>query len=186
MTSERKIAANRRNAAQSTGPRTRAGKARTSRNALLHGLASNVVGRALKSKQVDELTHLIAGAKADASMYALARDAASAELDILKVRAVRAAFFEPLFEPNLRSSIRKQKQDAYFEQNLSEFPGTEIKNRRLRGRMFRRFEQDAELLCAFAQPAKSILNLDRYERRAIARRNRALRQLDALRQTEHE
>jgi hypothetical protein len=39
MTSAAKIAANRRNAARSTGPRTAAGKARTRHNAFVHGLS---------------------------------------------------------------------------------------------------------------------------------------------------
>ena len=37
-TSQKQIAANRRNAANSTGPRTKAGKRASSRNALKHGL----------------------------------------------------------------------------------------------------------------------------------------------------
>ncbi len=41
MTSRAKIAANRRNALKSTGPRTRSGKVRSSRNALTHGLTAN-------------------------------------------------------------------------------------------------------------------------------------------------
>ncbi|MCK1331291.1 MULTISPECIES: hypothetical protein [unclassified Bradyrhizobium] len=39
MASERKITANRSNAKQSTGPKTEAGKARSSRNAHRHGLS---------------------------------------------------------------------------------------------------------------------------------------------------
>ena len=40
-TSAKQIAANRRNAKRSTGPRTAAGKARSSRNAVRHGLRSS-------------------------------------------------------------------------------------------------------------------------------------------------
>jgi hypothetical protein len=40
MSSEKQIAANRRNGRKSKGPRTAPGKARASRNALRHGLAS--------------------------------------------------------------------------------------------------------------------------------------------------
>lgn len=43
MTSEAQIAANRRNAAKSTGPRTDRGKATVARNALRHGLSAEKV-----------------------------------------------------------------------------------------------------------------------------------------------
>src|SRR5260370_18378538 len=43
MASEAQVAANRRNAGRSTGPRTEAGKAAVSRNALRHGLTAEQV-----------------------------------------------------------------------------------------------------------------------------------------------
>ena len=43
MTSERRAAVNRQNARKSTGPRTRSGKARSSQNALRHGLTAERV-----------------------------------------------------------------------------------------------------------------------------------------------
>ena len=43
MTSEAQLAANRRNAEKSTGPRTEAGKAKVARNALRHGLRAEKV-----------------------------------------------------------------------------------------------------------------------------------------------
>src|SRR5918999_1903169 len=43
MATERQIRANRRNALKSTGPRTKAGKAASSRNALRHGLTAQQV-----------------------------------------------------------------------------------------------------------------------------------------------
>src|ERR1700761_1391396 len=43
MTSLRQIEANRRNAANSTGPKTKAGKLRSRRNALRHGLSAETV-----------------------------------------------------------------------------------------------------------------------------------------------
>jgi hypothetical protein len=43
MTSEKQLRANKRNARRSTGPRTKEGKARSSQNAVTHGLSAESI-----------------------------------------------------------------------------------------------------------------------------------------------
>ena len=61
MTTAKQIAANRRNAAKSTGPRTPAGKLRAKVNALKHGLAAKSVREESKRQQIDALTRIFGG-----------------------------------------------------------------------------------------------------------------------------
>ena len=61
MASERQIAANRRNARKSAGPRSGAGRKRASRNAYRHGLTLSISSTAAFAKQLDRLALKIAG-----------------------------------------------------------------------------------------------------------------------------
>src|SRR6516225_2608021 len=67
MTSEAKIAANRRNAQRSTGPHTARGKAHVRRNALQHGLAAVVVGDLDSAAEVDRVAATLFGPEASCS-----------------------------------------------------------------------------------------------------------------------
>jgi hypothetical protein len=93
MASEKQIAANRRNARNSTGPRTKAGKKRASLNAMRHGLASQSV-LALRAEQVEILARQIAGGSKSVIVLAHARCAAGAVLDLAQVRQARADLVE--------------------------------------------------------------------------------------------
>ena len=73
MASERQIAANRRNARKSTGPRSGAGKKRASRNAYRHGLTLSISSTAEYAKQLETLVRKIAGDSEDAVMLERAR-----------------------------------------------------------------------------------------------------------------
>jgi hypothetical protein len=90
MASSRKMAGNRGKTRGSTGPRTASGKARSSRNALRHGLAA---ARLPTSEPVDgdieRLAAAIAGPNPDSCRLHFARIAAEAELDVRRVRSVR-------------------------------------------------------------------------------------------------
>ena len=96
MTSERKIAANRRNSSQSTGPRTAYGKACARRNALRHGLAAIVVSESAISVEVDRLAALICSKDADPANREQALIIAEGNITLSRVRAARAAVLEQM------------------------------------------------------------------------------------------
>ena len=95
MTSESKIAANRRNSRRSSGPRTVAGKLTVSRNALRHGLAAALRDSGIAA-EVDRLATAIAGENADAVQREQALIIAESELSLLRVRAVRTNILEQM------------------------------------------------------------------------------------------
>ena len=87
MSSSGKAETNKHNARNSTGPRTRGGKLRASRNALRHGLAT--VADHVQSKDIDRLAAAL-GAFCTNPPAELIRAAAAAELQLRQVRKVRA------------------------------------------------------------------------------------------------
>jgi hypothetical protein len=153
MTSARKWFANRANARKSTGPRTAAGKARSSRNACRHGFAregwaDDALRDAAWVREVNRLAGAILRGDAGPARRDCAFAVAAAQHDLNLIRRSRRAL----------------EQQAGFAQTVG----------------------DREL----ADPAKQdviepallarIAALDRYERRALARRQRAIATFDAL------
>ena len=65
MASDRQIAANRRNAKRSSGPKTAAGKKRVSRNASRHGLSSAMPGNSEEANRIRELADALGGDTSD-------------------------------------------------------------------------------------------------------------------------
>jgi hypothetical protein len=94
MASERQIAANRRNARKSSGPRSGAGRKRASRNAYRHGLTLSITSTAAFAKQLDKLARKIAGNTDDAITLERAREIAQAELELARVRRAKVALIE--------------------------------------------------------------------------------------------
>ena len=89
MTSARKLWSNRRNALRSTGPRTRAGKARAARNARRHGLNLSAACGPAWADEIVALARIIAGPDAGAERLELASRIAAAQIDVVRARRAR-------------------------------------------------------------------------------------------------
>ena len=101
MTSTARIEANRRNARLSTGPRTRAGKARAAQNARRHGLSLQARRDGAWADEIKALAAAIAGAKPDPLRLELAGRIAAAQIDVARARAARRELLpRALAKPN--------------------------------------------------------------------------------------
>ena len=189
MASERQIEANRRNAAKSTGPRSAAGKQRSRGNAIRHGLFS-VATRGSALEEIEALARSLAGEGADDLALAHARSAAEAGIELNRGRRARLALIERaeslgslevlwLFPTNPREVLRLIKRDTWSG----------------RGRPPKSPEPEPEdFLASMPVPATGpertleamrrvlpeLVKLTDYERRAAARRDRAIRLLAGL------
>lgn len=136
MPSDRQIAANRNNAKKSTGPRSEAGREESRYNARRHGLAIAIRTDPAFHDEIEKLAKVLSLACGMQKVDERAREAAGAELDLLRIRKIRVCLLETL------SLVAKDGTSS----NLAEVND-------------------------------KLAKLERYERRAFSRRNRALREM---------
>ena len=146
MASPAKIAANRRNARRSTGPRSAAGKARARHNAFRHGLATPANIDHVAMDRIEDLVFALTDDLPDQLEHELAPLAAEAQSEIERVRQAKVTLIN-------RTSAHLRDEG---------------------GRLLPAEERAAT---AFAGKTVILMACERYERRAISRRNRALQAL---------
>ena len=95
MTSATKIAANRRNARKSTGPRSQAGKMRSRRNAFRHGLAIPIRVDIAFSDQIESLTEALAEGASLPGQRQTARMVALSQLELARAQQVKVQLMKP-------------------------------------------------------------------------------------------
>ena len=93
MATEKQIAANRANAKHSTGPRTAAGKVKSSRNAYRHGLSGPMPLDLPSGAAVNFIAVELAGEHATEDRLVSAAHFASAQMELLRIREIRTDQF---------------------------------------------------------------------------------------------
>jgi hypothetical protein len=114
MATEKQIAANRANAKRSTGPRTAAGKKKSSRNAYRHGLSRIEPSESCSAGGIDAITGLLGQAPED--QLAAARDFVHAHVALARIRSVRAAQWASIdLNDSLEANVKALKQLAALD-----------------------------------------------------------------------
>jgi hypothetical protein len=108
VASERQIAANRRNARKSTGPRSHAGKRRASRNAYRHGLTLST-SSAPAVEQIEQLAREIAGSSENEILLAHARTIAEAVFDLARIRQTKVSLIERIMAMGALDPMRYRR-----------------------------------------------------------------------------
>jgi hypothetical protein len=181
MASERQIAANRRNARKSTGPRSEPGKKRASQNAHRHGLTIRMTSVEL-DRQVEVLARQLAGDTEDKMTLEFARVAAEAELELARVRQVKTALIErivafggfecPKHFPSDQAAVRWLIAMDEWHNGVRRRPPRPKAVDPLATMPAEEPQRSAE---AARRILPDLVNLHRYECRAVTRRDRAIR-----------
>jgi hypothetical protein len=183
MASERQIAANRRNANKSSGPRSAAGRKRASNNAYRHGLFSKRA-RAAVTEEMQALARIIAGEVTSAIALEHASVAAEAEVELGRIRDAkrglidRTGIFDSFKTPT--TFLTDPRKDPWLMSAM------------VRGRKSQPIEaedllspmqqEEAERSVAIKRVLSELTKLSLYEKRAAARRDRTIRKLMRIKQ----
>lgn len=203
MPSSRKIAANRANARRSTGPRTTTGRLRASLNALKHGLAVPSSAHPALQHDIDHLARVLAGeAQDDPVVMVRARRVAEAAIDVQRARRARLdllrgwdlstgvprriAPVEPVPEPKpARRPVspwiqQMDEKEVLMRLKLGESALKQLQ--RLEKLFTSLFDTDPEAtpIASLGDLLRQLEGLDRYERRARSRRDRAIKEFDYM------
>ena len=183
MASERQIAANRRNARKSTGPRSHAGKRRASRNAYRHGLTLSTYSSAPAVEQIEQLAREIAGSSENEILLAHARTIAEAVFDLARIRQTKVSLIEQIMAMGALDPMR-YRRPLYGAREAIRLCRAMFAGEPLQA-LYKPSVKE-ELLKRLIPPSESeairralpeLRKLARYERRAAARRDRAVQAL---------
>ena len=116
MATEEQFKANRANAKRSTGPKTAAGKLKSSRNAFRHGLSASVPLEPATLVKIDSIARVVAGEQTTEIRLTSAADFASAQMELFRIGAIRTEHWTRIdleHGPDIRELKRLAALDRY-------------------------------------------------------------------------
>ena len=121
MATDKQIFANRRNAKKSTGPRTKAGKARVGKNAIKHGLAAVAADEETKAIAEGILADLFPGQGCSVIARERAREIAELQSIIIRARTAKTELLNSASGEPERGELldRYRRIDRYEHRALS-------------------------------------------------------------------
>jgi hypothetical protein len=173
--------ANRQNAKASTGPKTTAGKAHSSQNALRHGLSViSVYADPALSEKVESLTRKIAGGKTSPRLIAMAREVAEAQVELIYIRTARNELInrelrDPYFGLLKKFDLKLKQVLGCIRANGPDAPAPNS----IADMSSHRLESHQKILSVISDLSSKLLKFDRYEQRALSRRKFAIRDFTA-------
>jgi len=184
MTSKKQLAANRRNAARSTGPRTVKGKIISAANALRHGLAASSAQDRFRTEEIQKLFLALKTEFPSDQLDSLVLELAEAEIDVLRARNTWHCLFESIANDKetytqwgaakkaMRFLADAAKRNAYVPasivDSIKDWVDPIIP------------QEDERVPYVFRAAGTQLANIARYEDRAIGRRRMILQRLQRL------
>ncbi len=138
MTSDRQIAANRRNSRSSGGPRSAAGERRASRNELRHGLAAITYRAPAPTGDIERLARAICGQDDDPRLFGAALAIAENHFVRRAIRQQQIAVIERLRDT---TAIALAKGDNSFNLGKARFLEAWLANREIEASIPKLFEK---------------------------------------------
>lgn len=160
--------ANRKNAKRSTGPKSTRGKARASRNAVRHGLAAARMGDALVSAEAERMAKTFGFNDMSPAQFEQFLTIAKCQVELDRVTAARIAVVDR--ELTRQAAPHQAAPDQPVPHQAASFQHPDVHQPLQEG--------SAQLMrdevSAFIRALPELGMLDRYERRALSRRRRAI------------
>ena len=187
MSAPLQVRANQANTRISTGPKSRAGKWRSARNARRHGLSLPIWSDPSLSADAEGLALALAGPAAGPELQCRARTAAAAQIDVDRIRRVRhrliaQEFDDPNLWPKTSQASWKFLRDLMRLHQLLLHQGLYIPwHLRSVLQFLQTPDRAQKFALAISNLAQQLAILERYERRALSQRKRVFRALDAER-----